>query len=71
MIAEYIDSILMFAVGAYATAVAFGRLSPPTKDIGAAQQWVARYGTWFKIIGPLLILIALILAYSQAARLGR
>jgi hypothetical protein len=32
MLAEYIDWIMMFAVGAYATAVAFGQLPPPTKD---------------------------------------
>jgi hypothetical protein len=71
MLAAYIDSIMMLAVGAYATAVAFGRLPPPTKDVATGQRWLASYGTWFKIIGPMLILIALILAYSQAAGLGR
>ena len=70
MLAAYIDSIIMFAVGAYATAVAFGRLPPPTKDAAAGQQWLARYGTWFRILGPMLILIALVLAGSQAAGLG-
>jgi hypothetical protein len=38
MLVAYIDSIMMFAVGAYATAVAFGRLPPPTKDVAAGQQ---------------------------------
>jgi hypothetical protein len=71
MLAEYIDSIIMFAVGGYATAVAFGRLPLPTKDVAAGQQWLARYGSWFKVIGPLLMLIALVLAYSQAAGLNR
>ena len=71
MLAAYIDSIIMFAVGAYATAVAFGQLPAPTKDVAAGQQWLARYGNWFKIIGPMLMLIALILAYSHAAGLDR
>jgi hypothetical protein len=71
MLAAYIDSIIMFAAGAYATAVAFGRLAPPTKEVAAGQQWLARYGQWFKVLGPMLMLIALILAYSHAAGLGR
>jgi membrane protein DedA with SNARE-associated domain len=71
MLAQYIDSIIMFAAGAYATAVVFGRLAPPTKDVAAGQQWLARHGKWLKIVGPMLMLIALILAYSQAAGLGR
>jgi hypothetical protein len=33
MLAAYIDSIIMFAIGVYATGVAFGRLAPPTKDV--------------------------------------
>lgn len=35
MLAAYFDSIMMFAVGAYATALAFGRLPPPMKDVVA------------------------------------
>ena len=71
MLAAYFDSIMMFAVGAYATAVAFGRLPPPTKDVAAGQQWLARYERWLRIIGPMLMLIALILVYSRAAGLDR
>lgn len=71
MLAEYFDSIMMFAVGAYATAVAFGQLPPPMSDVAAGRQWLARYGNWFKIIGPMLIVIAVILTYSHAAGLGR
>ncbi len=71
MLAAYFDSIMMFAVGAYATALAFGRVPPPMKDVIARQQWLARYGSWFRILGPMLMLIALILGYSRAAGLGR
>jgi hypothetical protein len=71
MLVAYFDSIMMFAVGAYATALAFGQLPPPMKDVAAGLQWRARYGNWFKIIGPMLMLIALILAYGHDADLGR
>ena len=71
MLAAYIDSIIMFAVGVYATGVGFGQLAPPTKDVTAGRQWLARYGNWFRILGPIMMLIALILAYGQAAGLGR
>jgi hypothetical protein len=66
MLAQYIDSIIMLFVGAYACAVGFGKLpAPPSKDPVAAQQWLARYGKLFRIIGPLLIVIALILAVGR------
>jgi hypothetical protein len=71
VLAQYIDSIIMFAIGLYATGVAFGWLAPPTEDMTVGQQWLARYGNWFKILGPVMMLIALILAYRQAAGLGR
>lgn len=71
MLVAYFDSIMMLVVGAYATAVAFGRLPPPTQNMAAGQQCLVRYGNWFRIIGPMLILIALILAYGQATGLGR
>jgi hypothetical protein len=65
MLAQYIDSIFMFAVGAYACAVGFGAMPAPSKDPVAGQQWMARYGRLFKIIGPLLIVIAVILAAGK------
>jgi membrane protein DedA with SNARE-associated domain len=71
VLAAYFDSIMMFAVGAYATGVAFGRLPPPTKDVATGQQWLARHGNWLRIVGPMLMLIAAILAYSHATGLDR
>lgn len=65
MLAEYIDSIIMLFVGAYACAVGFGAMPAPSKDPVAGQQWLARYGKLFKVIGPLLIVIALILAAAR------
>ena len=71
MLADYIESIMMLAVGAYATAVAFGRLPPPTKDVPSGRQWLDRYGSLLRIIGPMVMLIAMILAGSHAAGLLR
>jgi hypothetical protein len=65
MLAQYIDSIIMLLVGAYACAVGFGAMPAPSKDPIAGQQWLARYGKLFKIIGPLLIVIALLLAAGK------
>lgn len=69
MLADYIDSIIMLLVGAYACAVGFGAMPAPSKDPIAAQQWLGRYGKLFKIIGPLLIVIALLLAAGKYFRL--
>lgn len=65
MLADYIDSIIMLFVGAYACAVGFGAVPAPSKDPIAGQQWFARYGKLLRIIGPLLIVIALILVAAQ------
>lgn len=70
MIAEYIDSIIMFVAGAYFTAVAFGRLSPPSKDPVAGQQWLARFGKMLKVVGPLLMVISIALAAAKAFGVG-
>jgi hypothetical protein len=69
MLAEYIDSIFMLLVGIYASAVGFGAIPPPpSRDPAAGQQWLARYGKLFRIIGPLLVVIALVLAAGKFFR---
>jgi len=70
MLADYIDSIFMLLVGVYACAVGFGALPAPSKDPVAGQQWILRYGKMFRIIGPLLIVIALVIAAGKFFRLG-
>lgn len=65
MLAQYIDSIIMLLVGGYACAVGFGAMPAPSKDPLAGQQWLARYGKVFKVIGPLLVVIALLLAAGK------
>jgi hypothetical protein len=70
MIAEYIDSIILFCVGLWASGVVFGRLPAPTKDTVAGQKWLAQYGKLFRIAGPSLVAISLILAAGRFFGLG-
>jgi hypothetical protein len=48
----------MFLVGLWASGVGYGFLPPLGKDSIAQHQWLAR----FKILGPMLVVIALVLA---------
>jgi hypothetical protein len=71
MLAQYIDSIIMLFVGAYACAVGFGAMAPPpARDPVAGQRWLARYGKLFRIIGPLLVVLALVLAAGKYFQVG-
>jgi hypothetical protein len=70
MLANHIDEIIMFCVGAWATATGFGYLQPPVKDPIARQQWGTRFGKYLKWIGPILLIIAIVLAVSKNAGPG-
>lgn len=70
MLANYIDEIIMFCVGAWATATGFGYLQIPVKDPFARQQWQARFGRMLKWIGPLLLVISVGLAAMKSAGAG-
>ena len=64
MLAAYIDEIIMFFVGAWATAMGFGYLRV-SKDPIAEEKWRARFGKHLKWIGPLLLVIAAVLAVAK------
>jgi hypothetical protein len=70
MLADYIDSIIMLFVGIYACAVGFGAVPAPSREPAAGQQWLARYGKLFRIVGPLLIVISLILGAAKYFGMG-
>lgn len=60
MIAAYIDEFIMFCVGLWMTLVGFGYLSLSRNS--AHRPPVARH---FKWMGPMLLMIALILAIAS------
>lgn len=61
MLANYIDEIIMFCAGLWATATGFGYLQLPAKDPLARQQWERRFGTTLKWAGPILLVISVAL----------
>jgi hypothetical protein len=64
MIAAYIDELIMFCVGLWMTAVGLGYL--PTPGNPASQpSWATTLLGHFKWIGPLLLVIALVLAIAS------
>jgi hypothetical protein len=65
--ARYVDQLIMLLVGVYASGVGFGWFPSPAKGPKAAD-WNTRFGRYFKIIGPLLVLIALALAGAEYLR---
>lgn len=70
MVAAYIDEIIMFCAGLWATATGFGYLQMPGKDPIARQKWQAQFGTLLKWIGPALLVIAVGLAIAKSAGAG-
>jgi hypothetical protein len=51
----------MVLIGVWVSAVGYGVLPPPV----ANQQWTARFKPMFRVIGPLLVLIGLVLSVAQ------
>jgi len=44
--------------GVYCVLVAF-RVVPVSKNPQANEQWLQKYGTWLKVLGPIVILFGL------------
>lgn len=65
--ADYIDSLIMFLAGAYATGVGFRWLASPAKG-PSSQVWERRWLPLFRIIGPLMMAIAAVLTIAEMAR---
>ena len=64
MIANYIDEFIMFCVGLWMTGVGFGLLQSPFQAQPGQQPWWLQVAKHFKWMGPLLILIAIVLAFA-------
>jgi hypothetical protein len=64
VIANYIDEFIMFCVGLWMTGVGFGLLQSPFHAQPGQQPWWLQVAKHFKWMGPLLILIAIVLAFA-------
>ncbi|WP_309082851.1 hypothetical protein [Chelativorans sp.] len=62
MIADYIDEFIMLCVGLWMTGVGFGFLSVPTNP--GRPAWQTHLIRQFKWMGPLLLIIAVVLAIA-------
>jgi hypothetical protein len=65
MIANYIDELIMISVGLWMTAVGFGFLQLPTQTQTGQQTWLENLAKHFKWMGPLLMVIAIVLAIAS------
>jgi len=64
MIADHIDAIIMFGVGLWMTAIGLGYLILPGNP-ATQPGWVAAIAGHFRWMGPMLVVIALILAIAS------
>ena len=64
VVANYIDEFIMFCVGLWVTGVGFGLLQSPFQARSGQQPWLLQVARHFKWMGPLLILIAIVLAFA-------
>ena len=66
MIADYIDEVIMICAGLWMAGVGFGYLSDPFQARpGQPTGWWTNFGAHFRWMGPLLIVIAVVLAVAQ------
>jgi hypothetical protein len=65
--AAYIDQLIMFLAGAYATGVGFGWLASPARGPQAAD-WERRFTPVLRITGPIMIAIAILLMLAEMFR---
>ncbi|RWP23992.1 hypothetical protein [Mesorhizobium sp.] len=64
MIAAYIDEFIMFCAGLWMSGVGYGFLHLPNQSQVGQQAWWAQIPRHFKWMGPLLLIIAIVLAVA-------
>lgn len=68
MIAAYIDEFIMICAGLWMSGIGFGLLQNPFQaQAGRQQAWASNLVPHFKWMGPLLIIIAIVLAVAEPA----
>ena len=65
MIADYIDQFIMFCAGLWMSAVGFGLLAFPIQANPGQPTWLEHLVKHFKWMGPLLVVIAIVLAVAK------
>ncbi|MEI8697508.1 MAG: hypothetical protein E5Y88_13870 [Mesorhizobium sp.] len=65
MIAAYIDEFIMFCAGLGMSGVGYGFFQLPNQPQTGQQTWLARLPSHFKWMGPLLLIIAIVLAVAS------
>jgi hypothetical protein len=65
VIAAYIDEFIMVCVGIWMTGVGFGFFASPFQAPPGPQPWWMTVARHFKWMGPLLIVIAVVLAVAE------
>jgi hypothetical protein len=67
MVAAYIDEFIMICVGIWMSGVGYGFLQMPSQPQAGPQPWWAQIPRHFKWMGPLLVVIAVVLAVAEPA----
>ena len=67
MIAAYIDEFIMICAGIWMSGVGFGYFQSPFQPRPGPQPWWMTVASHFKWMGPLLIVIAVVLAVAEPA----
>lgn len=66
MVAAYIDEIIMAVVAVWMTGVGFGWFASPFHPRPGQQQgWWTNIDKHFRWMGPLLLAIAIVLAFAE------
>ncbi|MCG8588239.1 MAG: hypothetical protein MJE66_03035 [Proteobacteria bacterium] len=58
---QYVDGIIPLLAGIWMTAVGYRYIAPPGRDASDREAWLRRFGGWFRVGGPALILISVLL----------
>ena len=65
MIVDYLDQFIMLCVGLWMTGVGFGFLTFPAEVKPGQQAWWTHLIGHFKWMGPLLAVLAIVLAVAS------
>lgn len=65
MVADYIDQFIMLCAGIWMSGIGFGLLASPFQASPGQSGWWEHLIRHFKWMGPLLVVIAVVLAVAK------